>query len=192
MTFAQCFDLLHEFHELASLLTVTLDALQTYNVALSVLEPGRAVDLGDGVSVTALAVPHRDEYTDTVGFIIRGPRQRVLYVPDTEGWDAWEPGLPEVLEELDVAIIDGTFYSGQELPGRDLDRIGHPLIVESLELLEPLEEEAAVSVLVRCIRCERQDSIETAEGTQPVAPSQIVELQVVEQTNVNLVRACRP
>ncbi|HSL83194.1 MAG TPA: MBL fold metallo-hydrolase, partial [Thermoanaerobaculia bacterium] len=60
------------------------------NVDLREVEAGGgAVELGDGVAVRAVAVPHRDEYTDTVGFRIEGPRATVLYVPDTDSWDAW-------------------------------------------------------------------------------------------------------
>lgn len=94
--------------------------------------------LGDGVSVTPLLVPHRDEFADTVAWLVAGPRRTVLYLPDTDGWDAWSE-LPErVLGEVDVALIDGTFFSLDELPGRDVSSIGHPLIVDSMERFAPL------------------------------------------------------
>lgn len=92
-----------------------------------------AVSLGDGVVVRAVPVPHRDEYTDTVGFRLEGPRATVLYVPDTDSWDAWGDRLDEALSGVDVALVDGTFYSAAELPGRDVSEIGHPLITDSLE-----------------------------------------------------------
>jgi len=93
--------------------------------------------LGDEIAVTAFRVPHRDEFADTVGFLIAGPSTRVAYVPDTDGWDAWETPLPEWLErhEVDIAILDATFFSMDELPGRDVDSIGHPLVTETIELL---------------------------------------------------------
>lgn len=93
---------------------------------------GAAVPLGDGVVVRAVPVPHRDEYTDTVGFRLEGPRATVLYVPDTDSWDAWGDRLDEALSGVDVALVDGTFYSAAELPGRDVAEIGHPLITDSL------------------------------------------------------------
>lgn len=116
------------------------------NVVLFETSPGRRIELGQGVSVTPLAVPHRDEYTDTSGFVVRGPRRTVLYVPDTDSWDAWDPPLTERLEAVDVAILDGTFYSVDELPGRDVSAIGHPLISDSIELLQPMLSERAVEV----------------------------------------------
>ncbi len=108
------------------------------NIDPRVLEAGETVELGEGVSVRALPVPHRDEYTDTVGLVIAGPGQSVFYVPDTDSWQAWEPSIEEVLAEVDVGLVDGTFFSADELPGRDVESIGHPLIAASLERLAPL------------------------------------------------------
>ena len=94
------------------------------------------VTLDKGVTITALPVPHRDEYTDTVGFLIRGARSKLLYVPDTGTWQSWNPALPEIIKDVDIAILDGTFYSMDELPGRPVSSIGHPLITQSMDLLE--------------------------------------------------------
>jgi len=77
-------------------------------------------------------VPHRDEYSDTVAWRFAGPSRTVLYVPDVDGWEEWE-GLDRALEGVDVAIVDGTFYSDHELGDRDVSKIGHPRITESLE-----------------------------------------------------------
>ncbi|MGH9362905.1 MAG: MBL fold metallo-hydrolase, partial [Thermoanaerobaculia bacterium] len=116
------------------------------NVELRALWAGEAVALGDGVTVTPLQVPHRDEYSDTLGFLIRGPRRTVLYVPDTDSWRAWARPLPELLAGVDEAVLDGTFYSLDELPGRDVAAIGHPLITETMELLGPLVEAGRLRV----------------------------------------------
>ena len=108
------------------------------NIELRGLE--RPVDLGEGVEVRAVPVPHRDEYTDTVGFVIDGPSRSVLYVPDTDSWQAWQPSIEEVLAGVEVALLDGTFFSADELPGRDIAAIGHPLIADSLERLAAVVE----------------------------------------------------
>lgn len=105
------------------------------------------VELGDGVTVRAVAVPHRDEYTDTVGFLVRGPRTRLLYVPDTDSWEAWGERLGEVLGEVDAALVDGTFYSAGELPDREISEIGHPLITGSLERFGPAVRAGRLTVL---------------------------------------------
>jgi len=116
------------------------------NVRLRDLEPDSAVVLEDGVRITPFLVPHRDEYTDTVGFAIEGPRRSLLYVPDTDRWSTWKPSLPERLVGIDVAILDGTFYSPEELPGRDVTAIGHPTIETTMELLEPAVRTRALRV----------------------------------------------
>ena len=106
------------------------------HVRLEALTAGEAIALPDGLSVTPFMVPHRAEYTDTVGYIIAGARQRTLYIPDTSPWEAWDPPLEAMLDEIDVALLDATFYSGDELPGRDLSKIGHPLVVDSMDRLQ--------------------------------------------------------
>jgi len=101
----------------------------------STAEPGRAIAFG-ALSVTPVAVPHRDELSDTVGYRIEGPRQTVLYVPDCKPWEQWSswPHSPEsLLEGVDVALLDGTFYSLDELPGRDVTETGHPLMRDTME-----------------------------------------------------------
>ncbi|HKI04294.1 MAG TPA: MBL fold metallo-hydrolase [Thermoanaerobaculia bacterium] len=110
------------------------------NIALREVVPGKYFDLEEGVAVKPVQVPHRDEYSDTMAFVIRGPKKTLLYVPDTDSWKAWPKPLTEVLEEekVDVALLDATFYSPDELPDRDVSKIKHPLITQSMDLLEPM------------------------------------------------------
>jgi pyrroloquinoline quinone biosynthesis protein B len=110
------------------------------NIALREIQPGKPFDLEEGITVEAFPVPHRDEYSDTMAFVIRGPKKTLLYVPDTDSWAAWPKPLLDVLaeEKVDVALVDATFYSPDELPDRDVTKIKHPLITQSMDLLEPL------------------------------------------------------
>ena len=39
------------------------------------------------LTVTPLVVPHRDEFSETVGFLIEGQSKRALYIPDIDKWD---------------------------------------------------------------------------------------------------------
>jgi pyrroloquinoline quinone biosynthesis protein B len=107
------------------------------NILLREIAPGVPLALAPGLSVTPLVVPHRDELSDTLGFVVRGPRRTLLYVPDTDSWTAWTLPLPEVLrrERVEVALLDGTFYGPGELPDRDVRKIGHPLMSATMELL---------------------------------------------------------
>jgi pyrroloquinoline quinone biosynthesis protein B len=103
------------------------------NIALQTLEG--EVALNERIRVTPLVVPHRDEYSETAGFVIRGPGRAVLYLPDIDKWEKWSTPLESVLEQVDVAYVDGTFFSADELPGRDLKEIPHPLITETVARL---------------------------------------------------------
>lgn len=98
--------------------------------------------LNERIKVTPLVVPHRDEYSETVGFIVRGPNRAVLFLPDIDKWEKWATPLESVLERVDVAYVDGTFFTADELPGRDLKEIPHPLITETMARLanSPLQK----------------------------------------------------
>ena len=96
------------------------------------LEPGTSVRLTARLRVTAWPVPHRDELSDTVAFLVEGPSRRLLWLPDIDAWSAWERPLEEVLDEVDLAFLDATFWSSDELPGRDLSQVPHPLAEETV------------------------------------------------------------
>ncbi len=99
-----------------------------------------------GITVEAVPVPHRDEYSDTMAFRIFGPKRSVLFVPDVDSWDK-QPGLLEkLLQGIDVAYIDGTFYDTKELPERIRALIMHPPIVDSMTLLEARAKERPGSI----------------------------------------------
>ncbi len=90
----------------------------------------------DTLSVRLLPVPHRHEYSDTVGFIFRGPTKSLLYLPDIDRWSAWDRRIEDVVLDVDVALLDGSFYSATEVPGRNIEDIPHPLIPRTMDRLE--------------------------------------------------------
>jgi pyrroloquinoline quinone biosynthesis protein B len=106
------------------------------HVDLRVLTPGRPVELPDGLRITPMLVPHRDEFTDTVGFLMEGPRAKALFIPDIDKWEKWDRSLRELADRVDVVLVDGTFASMSELPGREMSEIPHPLMSETRALLE--------------------------------------------------------
>ena len=67
--------------------------------------------------------------------VVRGPERALLFLPDIDKWERWDRPIEDVLAQVDVALLDGSFYSAAELPGRDLNAIGHPLIVDSMQRL---------------------------------------------------------
>ena len=106
------------------------------NIDLRVLKPNAAVDLGGGVRVTAFTVPHRDEFTDTVGFLIEGPAKKAIYIPDIDQWAKWDRNIRDLAGTVDLAFLDGTFSSANEIPGRTVADIPHPMMPATRELLK--------------------------------------------------------
>ena len=105
------------------------------NVELRPLQDGEPVRLGERIEVTPFLVPHRDELSETVGFLIRGPRRTVAWLPDIDKWERWSRSLEDLLAHVDVAYLDGTFHDGAELPGRDLSEIPHPFMLDTMQRL---------------------------------------------------------
>ena len=106
------------------------------NVAMRRLVADTVVDLGDGLKVTPFTVPHRDEFSDTVGFLIEGPARKAVFIPDIDQWQKWPRRIRDVAATVDLAFLDGTFNSADEIPGRTIADIPHPLIPVTRELLQ--------------------------------------------------------
>ena len=102
---------------------------------LKILTPDRPTRLARDLEVTALPVPHRDEYSDTFGFVFRGPRRSLLYLPDIDRWDAWDRDIESVVESVDIAMLDATFYSAAEVGRRSQEQIPHPLVTDTMRRL---------------------------------------------------------
>lgn len=100
------------------------------NVELRDLHSGQPVSLNSRLSVRPIPIPHRSEYTETVGFVITGPQRKALYLPDIDKWQRW-PSVHQVLGEVDLAFVDGTFFGQDELE-RPMAQIPHPSVQESI------------------------------------------------------------
>ncbi len=108
------------------------------HVTIETVMPDTPVTLAPGLTVTPFVVPHRGEYSDTVGFLIRGPSRAVAYLPDIDKWERWDRPIESLLAQADEALVDGTFFDGSELPGRAMSEIPHPFIVETIARLASL------------------------------------------------------
>lgn len=96
----------------------------------------------DDVLIESITIPHRAELSDMHAFVLRGKEHSVLFLPDHDSWDQTlaahsAPSIREWLKEIEVthALLDGTFWSGDELQGRDMSVVPHPTIQDSLARL---------------------------------------------------------
>ncbi|MDC3337135.1 MBL fold metallo-hydrolase [Flavobacteriales bacterium] len=110
--------------------------VQLKNISLIEEKFDSAAVLSASIKVIPIQVPHRDEFSETSGYKIITSGLNYLFVPDIDKWSKWNRGLANELNDVDVAFIDGTFLSITELPFRNINTIPHPLISETMELLE--------------------------------------------------------
>ena len=110
------------------------------NVELHEMENGIPVQVSKSINVTPFIVPHRDEYSETVGFRIEGPNKSALFIPDIDKWEKWGKNIIQEIKTVDYAFLDATFFSGKELDNRDISQIPHPLIIESLSKFKNLNK----------------------------------------------------
>jgi pyrroloquinoline quinone biosynthesis protein B len=107
------------------------------NIELRPLVAGQQVVLNPKLKVTPLLVPHRDEFTETVGFEIQGAHKKAVFIPDIDKWSKWPTSLPEVIKHADYVLLDATFYRNGEIP-RDMAEVPHPFVEETMKLLADL------------------------------------------------------
>lgn len=101
---------------------------------------GEKFQLNARISATPFLVPHRDEFSETVGFQIDGPNRSALYLPDIDKWERWDVRIEDRLAAVDIAFLDGTFFNADELPGRDMQEIPHPFVQESVDRFAKLPD----------------------------------------------------
>ena len=108
------------------------------NIVISPINDKKEVQLSRNLIVEPFLVPHRDEYSETVGFNIIGPNESMLYIPDIDKWDRWDHDILFWIESNTYALLDGTFYYDDEVPNRNMSEIPHPLIIESMNYFSRL------------------------------------------------------
>ena len=110
------------------------------NIKLESIENNKPKALTKNINLTPILVPHRDEFSETIGYKIYGTNKSALFIPDIDKWEKWNIDIKEMIKEVDYAFIDGTFYDIGELNNRNIAEIPHPLITESMELFSTMSE----------------------------------------------------
>ncbi len=108
------------------------------NINLYDLTDGESVVISKKLFVTPFLVPHRDEYSETVGYLIQSLNKKVLFIPDIDKWEKWDRSIVEFIAEVDYAYLDATFFDAAEVNHRDISEIPHPFVIESMELFKDL------------------------------------------------------
>ncbi|MDY7394863.1 MBL fold metallo-hydrolase [Aureibaculum sp. 2210JD6-5] len=109
------------------------------NIELKPLHKDSTIVLNKRISVTPIQVPHRDEFTETVGFIINNQDKKALFIPDIDKWENWDRDIIDYIKEVDLAFLDATFFKDGEI-NRDMNEVPHPFVEESMDLFKNLSE----------------------------------------------------
>lgn len=107
------------------------------NILIQPLQNKFPVSVSPHLTITPLVVPHRDEFSETVGFMIRGKSKSALYIPDIDKWDLWETDINELLTKVDYAFLDATFFQDGEI-SRPMSEVPHPFVEESIKRFKSL------------------------------------------------------
>lgn len=110
------------------------------NINLKALRKDSTMVLNQRLSVTPIEVPHRDEFTETVGFLIQSMDKKVLFIPDIDKWSKWDRNIIDYINEVDIALLDATFFKNGEIE-RDMNEVPHPYVEESMRLFEDLSDQ---------------------------------------------------
>ena len=102
------------------------------NIEIKELFDQKEMTLTNRISVIPYQVPHRDEYSETIGFKIIGPNKTAIFIPDIDKWEKWKIDIVEMIKQVDFAFIDGTFWDPAEVNNRNIAEIPHPLVKESM------------------------------------------------------------
>lgn len=120
------------------------------NIEIVELADEQIQPLSDTFGVWPFTMPHRDEFSETVGYLMMTPEKTVFFVPDIDSWDEWEADSGHTLEGLlarvDYAFLDATFYDDNELEGRDMSAIPHPRVLATMERLAHLPDATRAKV----------------------------------------------
>ncbi len=102
------------------------------NIELISLLKNNILPINSSISINAFEVPHRNELSETVGFEIIGNKKSAVYLPDIDSWDTFEDNLVNLVDRNDILFVDGTFYSKDEIKNRNIEKIPHPEILDSM------------------------------------------------------------
>ena len=105
------------------------------NIALKNIQHDSTMILNQQLKVTPFLVPHRDEFSETVGYKIEGTKKTSLFIPDIDKWKTWNKSIIEEVKKVDYAFLDATFLDQHEIK-RAMSEVPHPFIQETIALFK--------------------------------------------------------
>jgi pyrroloquinoline quinone biosynthesis protein B len=115
------------------------------NIDIQPLKDDSIIMLNERIKIQPMRVPHRDEFSETVGYKIIVGQKNLLFIPDIDKWANWNKNIIEIIKNTDYALLDGTFYQDGEI-NRPMSEVPHPFVIETMDLLknEPKSEKSKI------------------------------------------------
>lgn len=107
------------------------------NISLQAISDKENLQISQDIYVQPFLVPHRDEFSETVGYKITANKKSLIFIPDIDKWQKWSEKLEDIVKSNDYVLIDGTFYADGEI-NRPMSEVPHPFVSETVELLKDL------------------------------------------------------
>ena len=105
------------------------------NIVLKNLQHDSTIILNSKLKVTPFLVPHRDEFSETVGYKLEGTKNTALFIPDIDKWHKWKKNIIEEVKKVEYAFVDATFLDQNEVK-RAMTEVPHPFIKETMNLFK--------------------------------------------------------
>ncbi len=105
------------------------------SISIKLLKNAKEHKLSRHLFIERFLVPHRVEFSETIGYKVVGPNSSAIFIPDIDKWIKWDQEIKKVILNSNISFINGTFYSNDEIPHRDMSEIPHPFIIETMEQL---------------------------------------------------------
>ena len=114
--------------------------IELNNIRIELMNDGEKIQLNNHLSIKSFLVPHRNEFSETVGYNVNSENKSLVYVSDIDSWDEWKMDVNKLIRNNDILLLDGTFYDSTELENRNINDVPHPFIMDSLVKFSLLEE----------------------------------------------------
>ena len=105
------------------------------NIKIKEIQHDSTIILNQQLKVTPFLVPHRDEFSETVGYKIEGTKKTGLFIPDIDKWKTWNKSIIEEVKKVDYAFLDATFLNQHEVK-RAMSEVPHPFIQETIAMFQ--------------------------------------------------------
>jgi pyrroloquinoline quinone biosynthesis protein B len=117
------------------------------NIQIMPLTADSTIQLSKNIQIKPIIVPHRDEFSETVGYVISTQNKKVMFIPDIDKWSKWQRDIVQEVGKVDFALLDATFYQNGEIPNRNMSEIPHPFIEETMRLFEKSADKSKIKFI---------------------------------------------